>query len=168
MRKPIKLRDKLKARYKKKIEQLDWEKIRAECEENPQLVDDFVIGSTYIGSQMSLFPSGKYYAFWTTNQNKQDVIRDQAFAEALAEVCEENGFSPERGEGDPTDIYVTAIIGSNDDVFYIQQHDTFWYQNKKIAETEEWLKKWMEDEQYWPSVWSVSDHGNVSRYEFDE
>ncbi len=163
-----KLRDKLRERYKKQIEQWDWKAAKAECDSNPQLMEETVVGMTWIGSQMGLFPSGKYYTCWTTNQSKQDVIRDQAFVEALTEVVEENDLFLQRGEGDPTDIYVGLLLGSDEDIFYQDDNGYFWHSGEKIAETEEEVKAWMEEERYWPNVWFVSDHGNVSRYQFDE
>jgi len=37
----------------------------------------------------------------------------------------------------------------------------FFYIGKKIADTEEELRQWMETNQFWPDVWFISDHGNA-------
>jgi hypothetical protein len=59
------------------------------------------------------------------------------------------------------------------DVFYqsyghLGSDSGFFYQGKEIAKTEEELKSWMEAQGYWPSVWSISDHGNVEPYSMSE
>lgn len=36
----------------------------------------------------------------------------------------------------------------------------FYYCHKRIAETRAELRAWMTKEQYWPTVWYTSDHGN--------
>ncbi len=67
--------------------------------------DDGHVGSCYLGSVMSIYPSGKFYMPWTTNQTAKDVERDSAFGEALDAVASANGGWVESGEGDPTDLY---------------------------------------------------------------
>jgi len=67
--------------------------------------DDGHVGSCYLGSVMSIYPSGKFYMPWTTNQTAKDVERDSAFGEALEAVASANDGWIESGEGDPTDLY---------------------------------------------------------------
>jgi hypothetical protein len=62
---------------------------------------------------------------------------------------------------------------TDNDVFYqsygqLGADGGFFYGGKEVAKTEEELKSWMEQQRYWPSVWNVSDHGNVSPYTMDE
>lgn len=37
----------------------------------------------------------------------------------------------------------------------------------EYTEAESFIRERMEREQFWPEVWQVSDHGNVSRYTMD-
>lgn len=64
----------------------------------------------YLGSVMSIMPSGKFYMPWTTNQTIRDVWKDRAFIEALEDVLEGYGMWLESGEGDPTDLFVCTQI----------------------------------------------------------
>jgi hypothetical protein len=47
---------------------------------------------TYLGDLLHLNPSGKLYAFWTTNQTKRDVELDQAFWQRMERFAEKKGF----------------------------------------------------------------------------
>lgn len=96
--------------YYSEIKGWDWESIKNEAISNPHQYEDGYIGSYYLGSVMSLAPSGKYYMPWTTNQTDEDVEKDQAFFEALDKVAEENGMFIESGEGDPTDVFVSINV----------------------------------------------------------
>ena len=52
----------LKEKYTEEIRKWEWDKIKAECRENVHENEDGEKeGSCYIGSVMSLHPSGKYY-----------------------------------------------------------------------------------------------------------
>ncbi len=56
----------------------------------------------WIGTVFGLTPSGKVYAFWTSNQTEEDVIRDEAWWAALETVAEEYGCwvgAPDGGDG---------------------------------------------------------------------
>jgi hypothetical protein len=63
------------------------------------------VGCYYLGSVMSLTPSGKFYTFWTTNQTSDDVDRDTRWYAALEAVANKYEGWIESGEGDPTDLY---------------------------------------------------------------
>jgi hypothetical protein len=63
------------------------------------------VGSYYLGSVLSLTPSGKFYMPWTTNQTADDVERDARWYAALEAVATKMGGWIENGEGDPTDLY---------------------------------------------------------------
>jgi hypothetical protein len=61
------------------------------------------------------------------------------------------------------DAYVTtcydylSVSAGGKWIANVQSHD----------EAEELIRDWMRTNQYYPSVWSVSDHGNVHAYGFD-
>lgn len=74
-----------------------------ECGEGCDL--DGHAASTYLGSVMSLAPSGKFYTPWTTNQTADDVERDGRWYAALEAVATKMGGWIENGDGDPTDLY---------------------------------------------------------------
>lgn len=57
-------------------------------------------GRVFINSQCHLFPSGKIYAFWTTNQTQEDVIRDELYDEALTKVLKDRQMWYECDSGD--------------------------------------------------------------------
>jgi hypothetical protein len=63
------------------------------------------VGECYLGSVMSLAPSGKFYTAWTTNQTSDDVDKDSRWYAALDKVAEKSQGWIESGEGDPTDLY---------------------------------------------------------------
>jgi len=57
-------------RYRRDIRQWDWDQIRAEALSNPNEPGEWEeehYGSCFIGSVMSLTPSGKVYAPWATS-----------------------------------------------------------------------------------------------------
>lgn len=67
--------------------------------------EPLVRASIYIGSVFSVYPSGKYYTFWTTNQTAEDVRKDEAFQAAMDKLTERYNIILESGEGDPTDLF---------------------------------------------------------------
>lgn len=79
-------------------------------------------------------------------ESEQEALTD-AQANAVDDDSDE-GDSDEPSE--PGDEDVTA----NDPA------GPFYYLGKKVADTPEELKAWMEREQYSPNVWWISDHGN--------
>ena len=92
----------------------DWSKIAVIADETRFQREDMQLGSTYLGSVMNIFPSGKYWMPWTTNQNSEDMRRDSAFAQALDKVAEKFGGWIETGEGDPTDLYFVKVFENVD------------------------------------------------------
>lgn len=110
----------LKAHYKKEIEGWSWDEIAKRFDRNAKDEDCYEIDDCsndkyvclYIGSVVSCVPSGKLYAFWTTNQTRSDVTRDAAWWEALEEVCEAH------------DCGVSSPDGcSGDDIFLCKRYD---------------------------------------------
>jgi hypothetical protein len=50
-----------------------------------------------------------------------------------------------------------------------------WYQYGKLVLTtpdpndcEQQVRRWMEEERFWPNAWFISDHGNAHRLELPE
>lgn len=60
--------------------------------------DDPLVGA-WLGSVMAVFPSGKIYAPWTTNQTRADVVRDECFSEALEAVAGRHGVAVDYFDG---------------------------------------------------------------------
>jgi hypothetical protein len=61
----------------------------------------------YLGSVMSLMPSGKYYTAWAnSNVTEKEAERDERERERMESAANEVGAWLESGEGDPTDIFL--------------------------------------------------------------
>lgn len=110
--------------YRAEIESWDWPALQNEANDNYREYiteygesgdanySDFGNSpcSAYLGSVLSLAPSGKFYMLWTSNQNPRDIILDAAFYSALDDVAEEHGAYIENGEGDPCDLFVAFSV----------------------------------------------------------
>ena len=98
-------------KYKDEIENWDWASIVEESKENCFIDEENnIIASVYLGSVFSIYPSGKYWTFFTTNATLKERLKDSRFDEALNSVADfYNGFIV-RGEGDPTDVYFQMVI----------------------------------------------------------
>lgn len=103
----------LKKHYMEEIRQWNWDRIKKGLERNSRDEDccdidgDDKYAYFYIGSVGSYTPSGKVYAFWTSNQTRADETKDEAWYDALAEVCEDHDCfvsCPDGGAGD--DIFL--------------------------------------------------------------
>ena len=82
--------------------------------ENEQVNDDNVYKTVYIDSVFSIYPSGKFYMPWTTNQNHRDVYKDEIFREVLEDMLSDNDlYLDDRGDSDG--IYISKSICSLDD-----------------------------------------------------
>lgn len=102
--------DVLTVEYLEEIRSWDWEAISKWFDSfcgYPDYYEDDGCGNRYvyqwIGTVFGLTPSGKIYAFWTTNQTEEDVLRDTAWWEALEIVAEENNCfvsTPDGADGD--------------------------------------------------------------------
>lgn len=91
------------AKYTNEIEAWGWDKIKANAYENcvADRDSETVCGKAWLGTPLGLYPSGKIYAFWTSNQTKADMIKDQCFVEALDKAAQDNGmFIDHNDEGD--------------------------------------------------------------------
>lgn len=78
--------------YAAAIRNWKWGSIVKDANDNIE-PDEFgdMRGRAWLGSTMGLAPSGKVYAFWTTNQTSSDIRRDEAFWDAVEQVAEERG-----------------------------------------------------------------------------
>jgi len=81
------------------IEKLDQERVEHDS------FDDNYKKSFYVGSVFSVFPSGKFYTPWTSNQTCWDVYQDEIFRECLEEILGENDIVLENGEGSSEDLF---------------------------------------------------------------
>ena len=67
--------------------------------------------SLYIGTVMSLSPSGKYYTLWACgNVEESEAELDGAFWEAFEETLSAAGAWHQCGEGDPCDVHVCRNV----------------------------------------------------------
>lgn len=94
-------------------QQWNFENIKRECEANAQYdrEADSRIGYCYLGSHLSIAPSGKYYTFWTTNQSRSDETRDAAFWTAFEKAIESHGMflgGPDTGDG--LDVFAGMLV----------------------------------------------------------
>jgi hypothetical protein len=87
----------LKRHYVDEIRQWNWDWVTSSFDQNSKDSDCYDVDEDskyvylFIGSVFALTPSGKVYAFWTSNQTRADETRDAAWWEALEQVCEEHG-----------------------------------------------------------------------------
>lgn len=88
--------DILATHYKQEINRWDWSGLIKRFQEyTPEGFDpahDEPLEGTWIGTVFGVFPSGKVYAPWTTNQTRADVVRDQCFSDALEAVAGRYGL----------------------------------------------------------------------------
>lgn len=99
--------EKLYAYYRKQIENNFYPHMLDLVEVEDEFGNKYLCD--YLGSVMSVFPSGKFYMPWTSNQTIRDVWKDRAFAEALEDVLESYGMWLQSGEGDPTDLFICTL-----------------------------------------------------------
>jgi len=107
-----KARKALYAEYLDEIRSWNWSAIvdAATANREPNDDGDGYVGREYLGSVLSLYPSGKIYMPWTSNQTDYDVLRDEAFYSALETVADERGGWIENGEGDPCDVFFCVSV----------------------------------------------------------
>jgi hypothetical protein len=85
--------DILTAHYTNEIRRWRWDQILSGlCEYEPEGGSDEKFEGRWIGSILGLYPSGKIYAPWTTNQTRADTIRDECFYDALEGVAASFGL----------------------------------------------------------------------------
>lgn len=96
--------------YTTQIHQWNWKDIVSRLSPyepegfNPKF-DDPLEGA-WLGTVLGLYPSGKIYAPWTTNQTRSDVVKDECFMAALEGVAASYGlFLDFQDDG----VFVTRI-----------------------------------------------------------
>jgi hypothetical protein len=106
--------DSLHDRYSKQIEnEFLWDNILSELN-NPN--DDMIVdddfndckyAALYVGSSLSIMPSGKFYMPWACSniENVREALQDEAYQQALEDKLGSLGLWMESGEGDPLDTF---------------------------------------------------------------
>ena len=106
-------------KYSKEIEsEYLWNNILNELnnpDEDMIVDDDFndiKYASLYIGSVLSIMPSGKFYMpFACSNiNNVREALLDECYREAFELKCGSLELWLENGEGDPTDMFICKTI----------------------------------------------------------
>jgi hypothetical protein len=106
--------------YKSQImHEFDWPELARSATENAEHTPpddcgegcdrDGHTGLAYLGKHWDLFPSGRYYAPWSTTY-AWERRKDQAYAMALEAVANKYGGWIESGDGDPTDTYFGLFV----------------------------------------------------------
>lgn len=103
--------------YAKVLREFDWPGLVKQAKDLPcseqrcalQLVaGESPMHSIYLGSVLSLSPSGKYYTpFANGNVTDAEAKKDEAWYSAMDRAAEKHGGTIESGEGDPCDLYFT-------------------------------------------------------------
>lgn len=75
-----------------------------------QDVSDKECGRYFLGSILSLTPSGKYYMPWCTNYTQAEVEEDERWYIALEMIALALGGWIEFGEGDPLDLFFVTDL----------------------------------------------------------
>jgi hypothetical protein len=105
----------LERRYHEEFRSWNWDLARTSAEEvDGDDGDRYAVA--YIGSVFSLTPSGKVYAFWTTNQTEWDVFRDSLWWKVLDDHLDKLGafvWTDDCGDGDG--VRVAWHLGCADD-----------------------------------------------------
>ena len=85
---------------------IDWDFVKHQAKENLYQDDEGVwLARAYLGSILTLAPSGKFWTFWTTNATDEDRVKDTVWYQMLEEEAQSNHFWTESGEGDACDLY---------------------------------------------------------------
>lgn len=74
---------------------------------------------------------------------------------------DDDDIEPEEGDIFVQDKGNGTVVSCEGKVIYSSRGSDY-------EEMERAIREWMERQSYWPSVWHVSDHGNVSPYVFEE
>lgn len=160
----------LQQRYRAEIEAADWGEIRKNAEENPQWADGAIVGGAFLGSVTRLFPSGKIWTLWTSNQSWQDMVRDTVYREALESVANEHGMFIDEFSGDIfaciflDEGYEAIVWCDRDRRDY--PHSGFYKGGKLVARTGFELAQHMDIDidGFFPSIYLDSGYGSLSRF----
>lgn len=97
----------------------DWEAAVKEAKGNPQEPEDSFsepYGSVYLGTVMSIMPSGKYWTCWAcSNVTEKEELADEAYNDILNECAEAAGGWIESGlNGDLCDLFFCVPLDSDE------------------------------------------------------
>ena len=161
----------LRKQFSKDIECLFSYDYREGISNHPDMdlyIDDMgcLVESIYIGSVFQIMPSGKYYMPWTTNQTWRDVVMDAHFMEMLEARCEYFGLCVTFGEGCSTDMFVSNWRG--EDFVSTEDYKTFYQHGNLVASSAKELEDYFVDAGVYEDVVSISDHGNIEYYNYNQ
>lgn len=101
---PFNRHDVLFNHYKQEITEWRWlDILKRLTDYEPEGYDpkyDQPLEGAWLGSVLAVFPSGKIYAPWTTNQTRSDIVRDESFSDALECVAGRYGLTVDYFEGE--------------------------------------------------------------------
>lgn len=92
----------------------------------------------------------------------EEARLDELYLEALDEVADEHGGWI---ECEDDRFFVTNLGNLDDDIIFADPG--FLYEGEVVANSEEELRAWMEENSYFPNVWWISDHGDIGRYTWE-
>lgn len=151
--------EKLEQRYTEEIQSWNWEEIESQVYDYLHADEcGDVVGSVWVGEQTAIFPSGKIYALWTTNQTLRDVIRDQAFSAALETVAENHGFYIDCEDG----VRLARCLDPGNECFFTEDSETFTRNGQPVADTAIELEELMDSEGYFPNIYQLDAQGDIS------
>lgn len=88
---------------------IDWDSVDFKMNTDYVSYDeenDMYLYRVYLGSVLSLAPSGKYWTWWAcSNVDDEEQVKDIVWFEMLEEEADKHGFWIESGEGDACDLY---------------------------------------------------------------
>jgi hypothetical protein len=100
------------------IKERDWEFIKQKALSNTEEVcgePDLREGSAFLGSVMSLTPSGKVYMPWSSNVTHEEAWIDSVWWEALESVAEQYGMYVGCGEECASDVFAFIEVKVEED-----------------------------------------------------
>ena len=110
----MKIREKLKEKYREEISSWQWDKITDDTDlyYEEDFFSDEKIARKYLATCFEIFPSGKYYVPWSSNATDRDIIRDSIFVEELEAQAMERGCFVDY---DGSDIFIVFTKTNDED-----------------------------------------------------
>lgn len=165
----MKLSDRIREQYRSEILER-FEKLKPNenymirIDESSNLIEEVHYGNVAdFGNSVFIFPSGKYYTLWTTNQTRSDVFRDMIYREELEKIAEDYDFSFCPSTSDPTEIFLIRTIDLEGEYYWTKDEEIFYRGSEKIGSSQDVLDD-MEQEGYYPAAAYVGNYGEVFRY----
>lgn len=99
--------------------EIDWNALKEEVlsDVEPEWDEDneVFVFTQFMGTVMSITPSGKYYTPWASgNVTEEEAEKDQAWWELMEHCCEQFGMYLYSSEGDPCDILLSTDVSMED------------------------------------------------------